>query len=296
MQDADGAPVTEGSVEARLPTGEWTRAMLQYDGTFQFGVLPAGPIPLRFRPDTFEGQWSSSDGPALPSDKIVAAGARDVVLVANLGAELALRVEGWPREPGGTAILTPEGAEPAYVGDVVAAMLHEITAEIGLDGTARLRGLDPTLRYTLWVPPWIDGLKSGTADAPVRRMAYRTKVRAADSPLTVALAEGAYVHGRLLRRGEELLPKEKFYGASVQVAFHGVRLAGWVTPDGTFGLAGLPPGTWPTRIQTQTAVFDGASGSSRYWSATPTLSTEKPAIDVTLEPAPDPYAVPPTGR
>lgn len=162
---------------------------------------------------------------ARPTSVTVEAGAADVVLVAPRGGELSIVLDGFsgPGTRVRRAVLrgTAPGGGPVF---------H--WAEISADGRARFRGLVPDRSYDLLVLPGEDGT-----------YALRSDVAARAGDLEVRLVAGGTIRGRLA-----MPPGAERPSVSTRLADWGpgtwVQMPGRVGGDGSFEIAGLPPGEY----------------------------------------------------
>ena len=157
----------------------------------------------------------------------VAAGAKDVVLVVDLGLVLAVRIENWPAD-GPTwhaPTLSVEGESPRFQD-------ARPTDGIGADGTISFRGLQPDETYRLWVPP-LKGLSL-----------LATGLRAGGTELRVRLVPGRTITGRIVApEGRENL--------MVSASGLGVSAVGTLEPDGRYKIEGLPEGEFDVSVWCQ---------------------------------------------
>ena len=174
VRDRNGRAVPTARVEASI--GEDVGAH-DVDGAGRFVLegLREGPVGLRAVPPGGAGGVGADSADWIP----VPAGALDAALTLDLGATLAVRVEGWsPEEAVGAA---PWASAPeAFLereGGLDGSAIHR--APIADDGTIRFHRLDPDRTYTLWIAPIGDrslrksGVRAG-ADVRVRLEAGKT--------------------------------------------------------------------------------------------------------------------------
>jgi hypothetical protein len=247
VRDLRGEIVTEGTVDWEGVEGSSGTTRVEYDGTFEIDRAPDGPVTLEFK----------MGGTPLPPNagrRTAAAGDTDVRLAVDFGSDLDVRVEGWPRSPGGIVHVTREIAEGA-------GPTERASASIDPDGRARIRGLRADVAYTAWIAPTIEDLQGeGTW-----RHARREHVRVTDSPITLTLADGTAIEGHI---PPSTVREGLWASGSAIVDERGVVLRAPIDAQGRFVLRGLPAGSWTVRIFATTSpwyegpdavVFEGTS-------------------------------------
>jgi hypothetical protein len=280
VRDTTGAVLPDGYVRWETAQGLVGEEAVAYDGTFTIGGLPSSPVRL---------EWRLAEARALDGRNVLraTAGTGRVTFAVALGASLTVRVEGWPREPGGVARLTPEGGTRLDENAV-------LRGEIDLDGVVRFQGLEPDRRYVFWVPPrfglpWEPQRESRTSTA------YRRDVVASEEVLVVPLTTGRTVRGVVDLAGTDATGPVGREGPwrflSVTVEGPGLEARGSTPPpfDATdaheipFRVDGVPEGSFLLRATLQ--VDDREGPRSRWVGEAPVPATEEP-IRVRLRPAP----------
>lgn len=216
VRDGDGHAVAHAIVQITMPSGEQKSTYADDNGVFTAVELPVGRVRL-----VANLGGGATVGHFVPMGPEVTAtvGDHDVVLTADRGESLVVRIENPPELQGGLdVLLVPEGADSSR-------FAHAGRFE---NGEARFVGLRSDRRYALWIAP---------TDAEPDLSLWQPGVRGDAGQITVRRVAGRTVRGRML------LPEgssEVTVTASRGLAEH------WVEPgpDGRFELRGLPTGTW----------------------------------------------------
>jgi hypothetical protein len=276
VRDTRGEAVTEGEICWEGVEGSAGRARVEYDGTFIIDRAPDGPVTLEFRlPET---SLATSAG-----RRSVRAGDSSVQMVVDFGATLEVRIEEWPRVPGGVVHVTKETAGSAPI--------ERSTADVGIDGRARVRGLSADAAYTVFVPASIAELQSAGA----WKYAMKEHVRATDGAVTLALVDGVSLAGRVVnatppRHGDTAV------GGWATIDERGVFA--WTTIDGEhdsgFVLKGVPSGTYEVRVVSpRYGWLDPTEG---FYEGSTTVTTGTTDATVTVRRAPEGAKLPPPPR
>lgn len=212
--DELGAPVARAAVDWRPVGSGFGQTRAATDGTFRIGQLDAGDVELI--------AVGAGDEPGEPVR--VAAGARDVVLVARLGDRVTLRVEGWP------PTVMPRTARVHVDGP---AGRRTRSRTVAPDGTIEV-SVPRGGRRSLWVPPLPDGRFVWVEDLGDAR------------DVTVGFSTGRPLRGRVeapagARDLEVLVTSDEGRDAYADVA-----------PDGAFEVAGLPDGRYRVEARGRT--------------------------------------------
>jgi len=240
VREIEGGLLTDGKVWwRRSGTKEWKEVRIEYDGTFSIDCGEPGAIELC--PRMFNAF------PRVPvATRVVPSGATNVALLTAAGPTLDVRLDGWVEEAMGTAELI---REPADAEDA-----PRISVKVD-DGRVRVRGLDATATYTLWVPPASRVSASPMPTEPDSLCVLRPGLKASGEPVTVALAPAHGVEVRFAVEGQ----RQPWQRTRITARGHGTLL------DLTFGQEWrydeyegkawirLPAG--PFRIRVESAVL-----------------------------------------
>ncbi|MCC7139987.1 MAG: hypothetical protein IT460_16320 [Planctomycetes bacterium] len=224
VADAASAPVTEGAVRVEDRLGQARVARVEYDATYALEDVPDGPVTLQWLGG---GDAAGAVGPP----RGARAGDEDALVTADLGASLAVRVEGWPRRAAGEVLATREGGGPP----------ERARADLDVEGRARLVGLRRDATYTLFVGPTPEQV----VDPGPWRCARREGVRPGAEQVVLSLADGASIEGRVDAAGPA--PQAGLSSGWAWVDEGGVVARAALSSDGRFALRGLPPGTYTVR-------------------------------------------------
>ncbi len=213
VHDRDGHPVAGAGVSAKkdVPMWDWETATTAADGSFQIGRLADENVVL------FVTQ-SRSDFPDHGERHRVKAGGPDVSIELDVGVDVVVRVENWPKNlDGHEALLTPNARDGTSRG---------LRQKIGMDGVARFRGLRAADVLVLFIE-----------SLPDESCAYLAGVRANGSEVRVRLQPGKVVSGRVVAPEGSSPP-------SVYLQGPGLFLSPRVASDGRFEVRGVPDGEW----------------------------------------------------
>jgi uncharacterized GH25 family protein len=242
VRDLSGRPVGGSQVARMTGPNSWSTTAADASGAFTLRDLPAGEVSLR--------AWVGSNQPH-PADAgrrvaeaVVAAGARDVVLSIDPGAELVVRVEDWAEGPRSSNYLQAYELGPQQGGPAG-------SSPVDSEGVARVRGLYADRTYLVWT-----NLQGGRY-VYVRDVQPGREVRA-------RIETGTTIAGRIA------MPSGAASGF-VNAQAWPVNLQAQVGPDGRFEVKGVPLGlTWRLSVQCQVGdkwwrgvregVASGASG------------------------------------
>jgi hypothetical protein len=205
--DGEGRPVARCTLWGRTPGGPWRTVSVRGDGTFEIGPFPAGPVELLARPERAE--------PTGFEERVtrVQAGAADVKLPIEAGADLRVVVIGWPKDRfWGNGTVTPDDGE------------GQVRGYLEAGGKITFRGLREDLTWTLYMEPLEDG-----------RIVYVKGLHPGGPPVEVPLVMGGEIKGRLL-----LPPGTTDRWLDVSGRDFGQWLP--VGKDGAFTIRGVPPG------------------------------------------------------
>ncbi len=217
VKDKAGKPVARANVQWTKDRagGSWSGNQANEDGRFTLTGLGAGEVYLRavigwnFQPD------AAKDEPVR-----ALAGAKDVVLIVDVGIDLVVKIENWPADAPAwhTPMLTVEGDNARQLGNE--------DMRISPDGVMRFRGLRESETYALWIPAIPGGLSC-----------LATGLKTGGAEVRVRMTPGKSVTGRITAPA----------GAdNVQVSVNatGISTSGKVDADGRFTIEGLPDGAY----------------------------------------------------
>lgn len=235
VHDPSGRPVPNAMLWVSLEDGIRLQTA-KADGTFEIGGLRPGMVGL-------SAQFEVQHGARGPEVR-VAAGSEGVVVIADPGLELVVRIDNWPaRKPGPTH---------AYLQRKGGSEWENLRASIEPGGVATFRGLEAGTQYALWIPPLQGGLSL-----------WKEALQASSDPLHVSLQQGRSITGRLqLPADAEAVEVEAWLGQRNVVA------EGIVNRDGSYEIRGLPEGTWtvvararrgPERLEARADVAAGGT-------------------------------------
>jgi hypothetical protein len=275
VRDTKGDVVADGVIHWATAQGLMGERAVEYDGAFRIQGLPPGSIRL---------EWRLPDAPGLDGRNVQHANAGDdsVTIVVTLGADLSVRIDGWPRTVG-EAFLTPQDA-PEFE-------TARIRADIDLEGNARFQGLTPDRPYVLWVAPrW--GVPAGQDESGAPGTAYRAGVTASAETLTVPFEPGRTIRGVIDLTGTDAVDRSlrRWPRPSVAVRGPGMHLRGSTTRyesrEVAFEIARVPKGA-TTIVATMTVDFSEDTPSTYWVGEAPVPSDDEP-VRMRLRPAPAP--------
>lgn len=216
-QDRAGRPVARANVQWSKDRSSWNGTQSGTDGRFRVQGVPSGEVYVRAQIG-----WTAPRAPGEADDAEkdtlrVRAGAKDLVLVVDVGLSLTVRFENWPAD-------APAWQRPqlAIEGAAARAFDGSPSDSVSPDGVVTYRGLreDETYRLAVSLPGGLccaaRGLKAG-------------------GEVRVRLAPGKSITGRLtLAPGAE----------NAQVGVDGVSARARVEADGRYTIEGIPEGTY----------------------------------------------------
>lgn len=197
--------------------------------------LPAGPVVLVALPNGF----------VVPSEgwprKVVPSGVKETVLVLDAGASRTLRILGWDAEWSGLAYLAATSdLEPSQHG-------------VDDDGTLRLEGLRPGVRYNLYVREFETG-----------RCALLRGLPANEPWPEIEMRNGRDLTGRIV------FPKGCDSANIAVMVDRAVMMDAQVEEDGSFRIRAVPPGRW--------TVVAYTTYRDQYFATTIEARTGEPAL------------------
>lgn len=219
VRDARGNGVSHASIYWRKG-GRWKSGNVRKDGTFTLDAFESSEELQIYA--TVTGRLpdeGATDDPFTAAQR-VRAGAKNVILTLDPGADLVVVADGWPAARGFVqGVLFGEGLRGGRT--------THVSSHVYEGGRLVWHGLEPQGEYMVWIPP-----EGGERSALLRGL------RAGGEPVKVTLEEGRAITGALtLPEGAKeafvgaLLPNTPFY-----VHLHRV-------PAGRFEIRGLPAGT-----------------------------------------------------
>ncbi len=252
VANARGLPLVAGVVRWTPEGGVSTDAKIAFDGTFELPPQPPGPIRLEVVDDHLLRPKESRP-------MVIAAGATDVVLVFDTGAELSIRVTNRAKAAGGKAYLSVDDAAGENRGFTA--------VDLENDGTAVLPGLLDEETYVLWIPTVVLDVPVSTdssSPTPQRSgIVYRRGITLRDSPLVVEEVAGQPAEIELETDGRQQPESATIIERGVRCeAEFGYAGAGF-RKDGAFRishrarLSDLPPGEWAVRVAGSAFDEDG---------------------------------------
>jgi len=232
VRDPNGRPVSGASVAAEMEGASGQSVESRSDGRFTVGGLPEGEAKLRA---TKAGDFGGESQVAT-----VRAGTEGVVLVVHPGAELVVRIEGWP---------SASAWEWIHLVDQETGVSSRWT-RVMADGTATFRGCNAVTTYSLTV----------RLDEPPRVGVLRD-LRAGQGPARLALGPGREITGTV---------KAPPGAVDVEAYVTGTNFwaSGTVDAEGKLRVPALPDGEWKVVVTAQvagqawTAEADVAAGAS----------------------------------
>jgi hypothetical protein len=239
VRDTSGRAVPGADVAAE-GAGKHYSAESRSDGRFTIGGMLEGDVKVRA---TKHGEFGGESAAVQAR-----AGTDGVVLVLDPGAEVHVRIEGWPPDASYEWVaLTADGEEDGKWSRVLA------------DGTATFRGCSANATYSLVV----------RLEGPPPRVGALRDLRPGPTPARMTLGPGRAITGTV-----KVPPGAA--GLALYASGPGLWVDGSVDAEGKFTIPALPEGVWKVAVsarvggQAYSASGDAAAGGS---------------IDLVLEPA-----------